>query len=40
MRNILAHQYLGVRINTTWAVIEKDLEPLKKAISGILKSFE
>jgi len=40
MRNILAHQYLGVSINTTWAVIEKDLQPLKKAISGILKSFE
>jgi len=39
MRNILAHQYLGVSINTTWAVIEKDLQPLKKAISDILESF-
>jgi len=40
MRNILAHQYLGVSINTTWAVIEKDLQPLKTAINSILKSFE
>ena len=34
MRNILAHQYLGVSINTTWAVIEKDLQPLKGSHSG------
>lgn len=40
MRNILAHQYLGVSIKTTWAVIEKDLQPLKAAINEILKSFE
>ncbi|MFK5912886.1 MAG: DUF86 domain-containing protein [Woeseiaceae bacterium] len=37
MRNILAHQYLGVSIKTTWAVIEKDLQPLKVAIKDILK---
>jgi len=40
MRNILAHQYLGVSINTTWAVIEKDLQPLKAAIIDILSSFQ
>ena len=40
MRNILAHQYLGVSINTTWAVIEKDLQPLKAAIQDVLKSLE
>ncbi len=40
MRNILAHQYLGVSIHTTWAVIEKDLKPLKKAIKDIIESME
>lgn len=33
MRNILAHQYLGVSIETTWAVIENDLKPLKSAVN-------
>jgi len=40
MRNILAHQYLGVSINTRWAVVEKDLQPLKAAILDILKSLD
>jgi len=39
MRNILAHQYLGVSIKTTWVVIEKDLQPLKTAIIEISGSL-
>lgn len=39
MRNILAHQYLGVSINTTWTVVEKDLQPLKSAIKNVGKSL-
>ncbi|MFV2061871.1 MAG: HepT-like ribonuclease domain-containing protein [Gammaproteobacteria bacterium] len=39
MRNILAHQYLGVSIEATWAVVEKDLQPLKIAIIKIAVTF-
>jgi len=40
MRNILAHQYLGVSIKAIWAVIEKDLQPLKSAIISICESLD
>jgi len=40
MRNILAHQYLGVSIDATWAVVEKDLQPLKLAIKSVAQSLK
>ena len=32
MRNILAHQYLGVDLELTWDVVARDLPPLKEKI--------
>lgn len=36
-RNILAHFYFGVDLNTVWNIIKDDLPPLKKQIEEILK---
>lgn len=35
MRNILAHQYLGVDINLTWEVVSTHLMPLKRALTTL-----
>jgi len=35
MRDMLAHQYLGVDIEITWAVVEQHLDPLRQAIERI-----
>lgn len=32
MRNILVHEYFGVDRDIVWAVVEKDLPPLRDAI--------
>lgn len=32
MRNILVHEYFGVDRDIVWAVVEKDLPPLRHAI--------
>lgn len=39
MRNMLAHRYLGVDIELTWEVVERDLEPLRVAIERIAESL-
>lgn len=39
-RDVLIHQYEGVSIAEIWQIIEKDIEPLKKAISTILPPLE
>ena len=36
MRDILAHEYFGVKIERTWKVIENDLPELKNRIKQIL----
>lgn len=40
MRNIIAHEYFGVRLDQVWMVIEKDLKPLKEVILKIQKDIE
>lgn len=39
-RDILIHQYEGVNIAEVWRVIEKDIEPLRRAISAILPPLD
>lgn len=38
MRNSLVHGYFDVDWEAVWAVVERDLDPLKEAIAAILKS--
>ncbi|MFT4246471.1 MAG: DUF86 domain-containing protein [Pseudomonas sp.] len=35
MRDMLAHRYLGVDVEMTWEVVERDLDPVNVAIEGI-----
>jgi uncharacterized protein with HEPN domain len=39
-RDVLIHQYEGVSIAEIWQIIEKDIEPLRRAISTILPPLE
>ena len=39
-RDVLIHQYEGVSIAEIWQIIERDLEPLRKAIMVILPPLE
>lgn len=38
MRNILVHHYFGIDVDVVWAVVERDLPPLKQHIDTILQS--
>ena len=35
-RNILVHDYLGIDMERIWEIIQRDLPPLKRAVSEIL----
>jgi uncharacterized protein with HEPN domain len=35
-RNVLVHNYLGIDLGQVWAVIERDIPPLKEAISFLV----
>jgi len=37
MRNIVVHEYFGVKLNTTWNTSKKSLPKLKKEITKIIK---
>ena len=39
-RDVLIHQYEGVSIAEIWQIIERNLEPLRKAITVILPPLE
>jgi len=36
MRNILVHDYFGIDLEEVWAAAERDLPPLKAAVSALL----
>jgi uncharacterized protein with HEPN domain len=38
MRDVLIHEYAGIRLERVWKVITDDLKILKSAVSAILKS--
>lgn len=40
MRNILAHHYLGVDVQLTWDVIERDIPKLKRTIMEAAKDMK
>lgn len=37
-RNILVHNYLGIDLEQVWAIIQRDVPPLKQAVSALLAS--
>lgn len=39
-RDVLIHQYEGVSIAEVWQIIERDLDPLRKAITTILPPLD
>jgi uncharacterized protein with HEPN domain len=39
-RNVLIHQYEGVSVSEVWQIVEKHLEPLRKAIAAILPPLD
>lgn len=39
-RDILIHQYEGVSVAEIWQIVERDLEPLRKAIIAILPPLD
>jgi len=36
MRNIIVHQYFGIDKDLVWAVVERELGPLKDAVQSLL----
>jgi uncharacterized protein with HEPN domain len=40
LRNVLAHQYLGVDINLVWRIVERDLPSLKGAVERVLSDMQ
>lgn len=40
MRHVLVHGYFEIDLDIVWAVVEKDLPPLKNAIESILRHLE
>ena len=39
-RNVLVHDYLGVDLGKVWEVIQRDVPPLKSAVSAMLETLE
>lgn len=39
-RNVLVHDYLGIRIDRVWEIIEEDLPDLKRQAEAILQELE
>jgi len=39
LRNILVHHYFAINAQEIWAVVERDLPPLRPAIQRILKEM-
>lgn len=37
LRNVIAHEYFGIRLDKIWLVIKNDIAGLKKIIETILK---
>lgn len=40
LRDVLIHQYEGISIKEMWRMVEKDLKPLRQAITEILPPLE
>lgn len=40
LRDVLIHQYEGIDLERVWAIVEKDLPPLKQAIAELLPPLD
>ena len=40
LRDIIAHEYFGVKLERIWAVVRKDISDLKKKISRIKEEWK
>jgi len=40
MRDVITHEYSGVRLDRVWKVVEDDLAPLKQTVERMLKELE
>ena len=40
MRNIIAHEYLGIDMTITWEVVNTSLSPLEHAIAEMVRELE
>lgn len=40
LRDVLIHQYEGVDLERVWAIVEKDLPPLKRATAELLPPLD
>jgi uncharacterized protein with HEPN domain len=40
LRDVLIHQYEGIDLERVWAIVEKDLSPLKQAIAELLPPLD
>lgn len=39
-RNVIVHDYLGLNLERVWAIIERDLPPLRAAVENMLRSVD
>lgn len=39
-RNIVVHDYLSVDLDRVWEIIEKDLEPLRRAVEAMQRDLD
>ena len=39
-RNVLVHDYLGVDVEKVWEIVQRDVPPLKHAVSTMLGALE
>jgi uncharacterized protein with HEPN domain len=40
MRDVIAHEYNGVRLDRVWEVVTNDLAPLKRTVERMLRELE
>lgn len=40
MRNVLVHQYFVIDTDAVWAVVERDLHPLRTAVESLLARLD
>ncbi|HEY4483441.1 MAG TPA: DUF86 domain-containing protein [Candidatus Paceibacterota bacterium] len=40
MRNKLSHEYFGVDFKAVWAVVQRDLSPLSRAVTKLLSEMD
>lgn len=39
-RNVMVHNYLGIDLDIVWGIIQRDIPPLKQAVSDLLRSHQ